>query len=282
MTPLLRFIPEIEPGDTTMTPGIVRWVMAAALAAGAGLAQPKAAGAAATFVDAAAWQAAMSGLKLPQPVIMPSVSPELITMSDAWGNWTLAEQDTATITITQNWGPGSLPRSSIEIILMGHPRLSNWSRSEQGEMFASFGCSSAVYPCLGMEVVELELDTPILGFAGDLRYYWGYSGNYRPGEGFITHFEGIHGHFQPYTTRYQGFYGVIFDEPVTTLRFAWREGQNHDNSSYFHFTNMVMIGVPEPGLLLTFSAGVLLLVSGSRGTGLPRAVFAWRRERLRR
>jgi hypothetical protein len=227
----------------------------------------------------------MSGLKLPQPVVMPAVSPERITMSDAWGSWTLAEQDTTRVTITQSWGTSSIPRSQIDNILMGHPRLSTWSGSAGGAMFASFGCSAAVFPCLGMRVIEFELDTPIIGFAGDLRYYWGYSTNERPSEGLITYFEGLDGLlFRPFSfsPRYEGFYGVIFNEPVTMLRLAWREEQNRDDSAYFHFTDMVMIGVPEPGLLATFAAGVLLLVAGSRGTALTRAGFAWRRGPMRR
>lgn len=256
-----------------MTRRLLRSLVVAGAAAFGGLTQPGTASSApATFIDAGAWNAAAATIAGFQVLTMPAVAADRITMSDSFGSWTLAEQDSAVATGTQPWGSFSRPRSEM---FSAHPRLADWAGSGPGEKFATFGCDSAVFPCLGMQVVEFAFDTPIHGFAGSLAYYWGYGEYYRPGtgDGFISGFEGLDGLlFRPFSfsPRYEGFYGVIFDEPVTTLRFAWGEGRAIDGSAYFHFRDMVALAmpVPEPPLAATLALGLLILAGGGRGAGL--------------
>lgn len=242
--------------------------MAASVAAGVGLAQPREAEAAATFVDANAWQAAISGLKLPQSRMMPAIAPERITMSDAFGSWTQATADTTVVWYLtepplQPWPRNRTSIPSAPVSFLG-------VRSGEGALEMGFGCYTAVFPCLGMRVAELTLETPIMGFAGRLTYYVGSAdssfsfGNLQ--NELITYLGGVADTLRQQDSWrfFDGYYGVLFDQPTTSLRFAWWEDSNLDDAAAFRFANMVMIGVPEPGLAATFAATALLLAALAR------------------
>lgn len=247
-----------------MKQALTRWMMAASVAASVGLAQPGAAGAAATFVDAAAWQAAISGLKLPKAQTMPAIAPERITMSDAFGTWTLATADTTEVWFQTEGPPQAWPRTTSNF--GGLPIAFLGVRSGEGRLELGFGCYSPVFPCLGMRVAELSLKTPIMGFAGDLRYFLGMAIPHLGREGIITLLDGVKETFPFFVpgSTYEGFYGVLFDKPTDKLRFAWQEDYDTDDGASVRFNNMVTIGVSEPNLVATFGATVLMLTALAR------------------
>jgi hypothetical protein len=267
-----------------MKQGLVGWMMAASVAASVGLAQPGvAAPAVTTFTDATAWQAAISGLKLPKAQTMPAIAPERITMSDAFGSWTKATEGTTVVWYLTEPPLQAWPRARTSIPSAAVSFLG--VRSGEGALEIGFGCYTAVFPCLGMRVAELELETPIMGFAGRLTYYFGgayssiFSGNLQ--DNLITHLGGVAGTLlgPDFRDSYAGHYGVLFDRPMTTLRFAWWEDRSLDDAAAFRFDDMVMIGVPEPRLVVSFTlAALLLMVAAGRA---PQPTL-WRRGRGRR
>lgn len=277
-----------------MTNRLQQWLTAGALAACLGLTQPGAAGAGTTtFLDPGAWTSAASrfGGFTVQP--MPAVSPERITMSDGFGSWTLAEQATATVTLPHpDYGTPLPPRSrdvAPRQILAGQgPTIGAWATSGLGELSASFGCNGAFFPCYGMHTVEFVFQTPIRGFAGNLIY-----GEGQYGGGFVSYLSGISASPDFYVAgeagfRFSGFYGVIFPEPTRVLRFAWYpnpqlEGTDHDGAGAFQLFDARVIGVPEPGLAVSFAVSLLLvMLLAGRGAGAAAASFALRRVRPRR
>jgi hypothetical protein len=217
---------------------------------------------------------------------MPALAPERITMSDAFGSWTKATEDTTVVWYLTEPPPRAWPRTTSILPSGSTPFLG--VRSDEGQLEMGFGCYTAVFPCLGMRVVEMQLDRPIQGFAGSLLFNLGWADPWLDvatlRENHIAYFGGVFEQLvAPCCSRlYDGFYGVLFDAPVTTLRFAWWEDSHPDDSTWFRFTNMVMIGVPEPSLLATFAAAALLLLAGGRDARVTPASFAWRRVRSRR
>lgn len=275
-----------------MTIGWRQWLAASALAACAGLAQPGAAGAATTtFLDPGAWMGAASGIGGFAVQAMPAVSPERITMSDKHGSWTLAGQDTTRVFYMLEGSERSRLRSIR--YLNGHG-VTVGAESAPGRMSAGFGCDSPVFPCLGMQVAEFQLHSPIRGFAGLLTYQFGYQEFYRPGIDdlaslYVTYFDGVDpmlngGAGGGFRTTYAGFYGVIFDRPVSTLRFAWYEDSDSDHWSTFRFEEMLAIGVPEPAMVGGFAASLMLLMvlAGRRAAPWPARPPALLRQQWRR
>jgi hypothetical protein len=260
------------------------WIMAASVAAGVGLAQPgEAEAATTTFLDPGAWMGAAWNLSGFRVQSMPAVSPDRITMSDGFGSWTLAGQPTATVILPHpDLGTPMPPRPRAltpHQVLFGQSiKTDSWATSELGSLSGNFGCNTVFYPCYGMNIVEFVFETPILGFAGNLAY----GESHYTSDGFVSYLRGIAASPTFYNAgdagfRFTGFYGTIFSEPTSTLRFSWYDdnspgGRPNDGSALFWLSDALVIGVPvpEPQLSASFALAILLLVAATRRASVAR------------
>lgn len=142
-------------------------------------------------------------------------------------------------------------------------------------LFVTFGCYTAAWPCLGLQVVELAFPEPVYGLAGWMEYYFGFDVYYDAedpaipllGEPYRNRARTASGDSEPF---YRGFFAMVFDAPVTSVRFAWREGTTLDDVSWLHLTDvsLLMAGwmhpVPEPASVALLAAALLGLGAAAR------------------
>jgi hypothetical protein len=238
----------------------------------------------ATFLDASAWLSAVAGLPGQGIVQLPQVSLDRITLTDGFGTWT---HNTPTVTYFDGEFWQTASRGSVTTGPRGGNPLtaplsgeifggaaSTWA----GGLYVQFGCNSAVFPCVGISVIELDLGRPVMGFAGHLEYLFDRF-YYDPDA--IPLLALAHSAAEPPPPEstplyFEGFFGVLFEQPTSVLRIAWHEGQSLDDSSVIRFTNAVMVtetAVPEPAGALVLAAvlPVLLLAARPYGAAAPSA-----------
>jgi hypothetical protein len=242
----------------------------------------------ATFLDAAAWLNAIAGLPGQGLAQLPAVPLDRMTFSDAFGTWT---HDNQVVHYTDGDGnPASAPRTQLYLGTHGYffgigpfPAAG----SSHGAFSVNFGCYTAIYPCIGLQTIEIDLGFEIHGFGGHLDYYKGYPDTYSPqsppipllADAYLAP-PGPHpfwGH--PSYQFFSGFFGVIFEAPTSVIRLAWREDGGADDSSSVRFTNTFVITdvtVPEPGTVGLLTAALLGLLALSQTTRI-----AAKRRRLR-
>lgn len=236
----------------------------------------------ATFLDASAWLSAIAGLPGQGIAQLPQVSLDRITLTDGFGPWTHTTP-TATYFDGESWQTASRgsvttgPRGAARLAAGGTGELSGGAASTwAGGLYVRFGCNSAVFPCAGIEVIEIDLGRPVMGFAGHLEYAFDrvlYDPNAIPLLA-LTHSAAEPPPPESMPLYFEGFFGVLFDQPTSVIRIAWREGQNWDDSAEIRFTNAVMVAevaVPEPAgaLVLATLLPVLLLAARPYGAAAP-------------
>jgi hypothetical protein len=234
----------------------------------------------ATFLDAAAWLNAIAGLPGQGLAQLPAVPLDRMTFSDAHGTWT---HDSQVVHYTDGDGyPASAPRTQLYL----GTHLYFWgigpfpaAGSSHGAFSVHFGCYTAIYPCIGLRTIEIDLGYEIHGFGGHLDYYKGYPDGVSPWPGAVPiplladaylAPPGPHpfwGH--PSYQFFSGFFGVIFEAPTSVIRLAWWEDGNMDDSSSVRFTNTFVITavtVPEPGTVALLTVALLGLLALSQTT----------------
>jgi hypothetical protein len=233
----------------------------------------------ATFLDAAAWLNAISSLPGQGLAQLPAVPLDRMRFSDAFGTWT---HDNEVVHYTDGDGhPASVPRTQIYMVEHEHYWVTSPFRaagSEPGGFTVQFGCYTAIYPCIGLRTIEIDLGYEIHGFGGHLDYYKGYM-DYSPGPGLvpIPLLADAYLAFpdpnapESYSDHrfFSGFFGVIFDQPTSVIRLAWWEEGNMDDSSSVRFTNTLVItgvSVPEPQAMAILATALLGLLAMSRTT----------------
>jgi len=251
-------------------------ILTLAVAVGAATQGPARA-APATFLDAAAWLNAIASLPGQGLVQLPAVSLDRMTFSDAFGTWT---HDNELVHYTDGDGyPASGLRT--QLYLQTHPYF--WwtspfpaAGSVHGAFSVQFGCYTAVYPCIGLRTIEMDLGYEIHGFGGHLDYYRGYaeylSAAWPAPIPLLA--DAYFSFLDPTATQnsadlrfFSGFFGVIFDQPTSVIQLAWREEFNMDDSSSVRFTNTFVItavSVPEPQALAILASALFGLLAMSR------------------
>lgn len=147
-------------------------------------------------------------------------------------------------------------------------------------LFLYFYCHPAYRPCLGTTEFTLEFEDGILGLAGDLEYYIGYSIYWDPLNPPIPLLAEAYRNVDWLTggDMYRGFFAVVFDEPVYSLTLSWYEGRGMDNASWIDWRNLQFLpaeggngggaggfdqpaGVPEPASLALLALALLGLAA---------------------
>lgn len=236
-----------------------------ALACGVGaVAAAPAVAAPMTFLDAGAWLNAVSALPGQGLVQMPGVANDRMLFSDGHGEWTLDNH----IVTYESYDEGLKTVSRLQYV--GAPQ------SFDGGFSVIFGCTTTVFPCLGLRTIEIELDYYVSGFGGEILYHLG-SLEITNGpsiipiplleKAFIAGLDHIHGDGPTLFPGYDGFFGAIFDSPTKIIRLAWLEHTSSDDYSSVKFTNTFLVSpvtVPEPASALLLSAGLLPLFRARR------------------
>lgn len=232
----------------------------------------------ATFLDAAAWLNAIAGLPGQGLAQLPAVPLDRMTFSDAFGPWT---HDNQVVHYTDGDGyPASAPRTQLYLQTHGyHFGIGPFAAagSSDGAFSVHFGCYTAIYPCIGLRTIEIDLGYEIHGFGGHLDYYKGYPDTYSPQSPPIPLLADAYlappgpdpfwGH--PSYQFFSGFFGVIFEAPTSVIRLAWWEDSHMDDSSSVRFTDTFVITavtVPEPGTIAVLTVALLGLLAMSQTT----------------
>lgn len=241
------------------------------LTLGSMVAEPPAARAATAYFDAAAWLSAAGTLGAVKLVPLTLHSP---VFSDAWGTFTDLDD---TVDVPEGPPPGGgvgsneggvRPRS---VFLTGHdlppPPGPSGGPFALGpsDIAATFGCHSAVSPCLGVQTFQAAFEQPILGFGGLFSWYVGF--------GDVDHPVSINGFTLTWDTWpredesvriHQGFLGFI--GPMESLSIHWLGG-NADDAAWVHWATpfaIVAMPVSEPSALALLGGALLgLLVLGT-------------------
>jgi hypothetical protein len=236
----------------------------------------------ATFLDAGAWFNAIAGLPGQGLAQLPAVPLDRMTFSDAHGTWT---HDNQVVHYTDGHGnPASAPRTQLYLQTHGYffgigpfPAAG----SSHGAFSVNFGCYTAIFPCIGLQTIEIDLGFEIHGFGGHLDYYKGYPDGVPPWPGAepIPLLADAYWASPETWPFFSGFFGVIFEAPTRVIRLAWWENGNMDDSSSVRFTNTFVItdvSVPEPGTVGLLTAALVGLLALSQTTRI-----AAKRRRLR-
>lgn len=246
-------------------------------ASGAVLTAPPAR-AATAYLDAAAWLGAVTGLG---PVMLVPLTLKSPVFSDAWGTFTDLNE---TVAIPEGPQPGGgvgwneggeRPRS---VFLTGHgppPSSSSGGLFALGpsDVAATFGCYTAVFPCLGVQTFEAAFDQPILGFGGLFSWYVGYGDFEHPVvvNGFTLTWD-ILPLKDESSRNHQGFLGFI--GPMDTLSIHWLGG-NADDTARVHWAApfaIVAVSVPEPHSIALFAGVLFALVVAAAVPARPTPV----------
>lgn len=237
------------------------------LTLGGMVAEPPAARAATAYLDAAAWLSAAGSLGAVKLVPLTLHAP---VMSDAWGTFTDLNE---TVDVPEGPPPGGgsiwneggeRPRSAF---LSGHGAPpGSWSSGGlfalgPSDVAATFGCYTAVYPCLGVQTFEATFAQPILGFGGLFSWYVGYGDRQYPVSvnGFTLPWDSLPMTDHTYRIR-EGFLGFI--GPMDTLSIRWLAG-NADDTARVHWATpfaIVAMSVPEPHAVALFAGALVALV----------------------
>lgn len=238
------------------------------LTLGGMVAEPPAARAATAYLDAAAWLSAAGSLGAVKLVPLTLHAP---VMSDGWGTFTDLNE---TVDVPEGPPPGGglgwneggeRPRS---VFLSGHGAPpSSWS---SGGLFAlgpsniaaTFGCYTAVSPCLGVLTFEAAFEQPILGFGGLFSWYIGYGDFEHPVSinGFTLTWDTLPLRDESFRI-HQGFLGFI--GPMDALSIQWF-GVNADDTARVHWATpfaIVAVPVPEPHSIALFAGALFVLVA---------------------
>jgi len=218
-----------------------------------------AAGAPRTFLDAGQWLNAVAGLPNPSLTLSPEIGPQNLVMADGLGQWTVDNPLT-----TVDVGGQSLTVSRLaafQFLPSGPPPPPVFS---QGSFFIPFLCDFRYTQCIGLQTLEVTFPEEIIGFGGDLQItYWMNIG--------VPLFALAATAAQPIPPqhqvciicRYDGFFGVVFDAPIKTLRLDWFGGaQSHsapDQATYVQFSNTFVVKVNEPAAAFVFGGALAVL-----------------------
>ncbi|WP_439580116.1 hypothetical protein [Elioraea sp.] len=226
------------------------------------------------YVNADEWLIATGSLG---PVMLVPLTLTAPVFSDAWGTFTDLNEKVDVPEGPQPGGGvgwnegGERPRS---VFLTGHgppPSSSSGGLFALGpsDVAATFGCYTAVYPCLGVQTFEAAFDQPILGFGGLFSWYVGYGDFEYPVDvnGFTLTWDTLPLKDESFRN-HQGFLGFI--GPMDTLSIHWLGG-NADDSARVHWAApfaIVAVAVPEPSTLAVL-AGSALGLFGLAALGPP-------------
>lgn len=264
-----------------------RWMLFLLVLLGIATTHGSARAAVMTFLDEGAWRAAIAGLpgsgQAQLPIVarlapFSAVPLDRMTFSDAFGTWT--HDDQMVDYINGDGFPETRTRAPVTIgehpfVYTSSGEQSGAAATWDGGFFVMFYCYTAVYPCIGLRTIEIDLGREVLGFGGHLDYYKGIYGPSPiplladayyswpdPGPG-----------LDPVWEFYHGFFGVIFDQPTKVIRLAWWEEYSMDDSSSVRFSNTLIIRampVPEPASIVLLAAALLGLLAVSRAGGSAR------------
>lgn len=231
----------------------------------------------ATFLDATAWLNAIGGMPGQGLAPVPRVSLDRMTFSDAFGTWTHTNQ-TVNYLDTDN-SPATSTRTALYLQIhpyfFGSPPFPA-AASFDGGFSVQFGCYTAVFPCIGLRTVEIDLGREIMGFGGHLDYYKGYSEYFSPSDPPIPLLADAYAappgphpvSHHPDHRFFSGFFGAIFDQPTRVIRLGWWEHLHMDDSSSVRFTNsFIVTAVPEPAAVTLLAVALLGLLLTARCYG---------------
>lgn len=245
--------------------GLIRFRLAAAAAVlSFAVAEPTVVSAApVTFIDQSTWLAATAGF-----ATRPGLGVSGAVFHDALGAYT-DPADAVWVSLYSGvppvpGGPGSALHQRT--VFFSGPRLSAPLLVDEQSLAAQFGCYSPVWPCLGMIVLDLQFAEPIHGFSGQLEYRFGNPEYRNPANPPIPLLADAYRNPTNPISAYVGFFGVLFPEPVTSLRIAWREPDGLDDVSIVRLTDLSAVTlVPEPASLALLAAALVGLAAAARG-----------------
>ncbi len=213
---------------------------------------------AAAYTEYGAWQQAFFDLQATMPVgvqlgLVP-INVQLMYFKDGYGTYT----DPSELHLISPTIPNLPPFYSAR------PYHASF-QSSLGSFAATFGCYSALNPCLGAEVIEVAFNDTVYGIAGQLTYVTHVLGSEGPGSsvgGFpIIPFEAA---YDAATSRvYNDFFGIVGE--METLRMSRAEGLSWDDfGANMAFTGFMIVAVPEPAMGFKLLSGAALLLAVRR------------------
>lgn len=236
------------------------------------LAGPLPARAATVYLDAAAWLGAAANLGSVMLVPLTLNSP---VFSDAWGTFTDLNE---TVDVPEGpppggglgWNEGGERPRSVFPSSLGPQSSGGLFALGPSDVAATFGCYSAVYPCLGVQTFEAAFDQPILGFGGLFSWYIGYGDFERPVSinGFTLTWDTLPLRDES-QLNHQGFLGFI--GPMDTLSIHWLGG-NADDTARVHWAApfaIVAMPVPEPHAVALFAGALVALAAAGAVRARP-------------
>lgn len=251
--------------------GIVRkGVLRAALVAGLCAAAPGAQASFTIVLSATDWAQALSGPLSDEGLVARRLRIADALFFDAAGGDTPYRDPSETAWVSETTG-GERTLLRARSAVFGD-RLP--VRMEGDDLVGSFACYSPVWPCLGVVMAELVFPQPVRGLAGSLRYFfgddawlWGETAMIEP---FRSGWRQLNGGelalpSETLAGQWDTFFGVLFfDEPVTRLRFSWRENAGGlDGEVWFRLAGAIMLvePVPEPASLALVAVALLGLAA---------------------